>query len=162
MIDPMSVPLAYIITFRCYATWLHGDDRGSMNRPDAHAAPVRPYNPALENWERTNSGPRAYLNAPRRRAVREAIREACAYRTWQLHAINVRTEHVHVVITAPVPPERVMTILKARCTRMLRVAGLAEATERIWSRHGSTDPLWKESDVTAACEYTMENQGGDI
>lgn len=28
--DDNEFPQAYLITFRCYATWLHGDDRGSM------------------------------------------------------------------------------------------------------------------------------------
>ena len=27
-----SVPLAYLITFRTYGTWLHGDARGSVDR----------------------------------------------------------------------------------------------------------------------------------
>ncbi|MGH9840991.1 MAG: hypothetical protein ACREEM_19730 [Blastocatellia bacterium] len=26
------IPLAYLITFRCYGTWLHGDERGSVDR----------------------------------------------------------------------------------------------------------------------------------
>jgi hypothetical protein len=26
------IPLAYLITFRCYGTWLHGDSRGSVDR----------------------------------------------------------------------------------------------------------------------------------
>jgi hypothetical protein len=26
------IPLAYLITFRAYGTWLHGDKRGSVNR----------------------------------------------------------------------------------------------------------------------------------
>lgn len=25
-------PLAYLLTFRCYGTWLHGDARGSVDR----------------------------------------------------------------------------------------------------------------------------------
>jgi len=25
-------PLAYLITFRCYGTWLHGEERGSIDR----------------------------------------------------------------------------------------------------------------------------------
>ncbi len=25
-------PLAYLITIRCYGTWLHGDERGSVDR----------------------------------------------------------------------------------------------------------------------------------
>ena len=27
-----SVAIAYLITFRCYGTWLHGDERGSVDR----------------------------------------------------------------------------------------------------------------------------------
>jgi hypothetical protein len=30
--DDNEFPLAYLITFRCYGTWVHGDDRGSMDR----------------------------------------------------------------------------------------------------------------------------------
>ena len=25
-------PLGFLITFRCYGTWLHGDERGSIDR----------------------------------------------------------------------------------------------------------------------------------
>ena len=28
----MSDPLAYFITFTCYGNWLHGDERGSVDR----------------------------------------------------------------------------------------------------------------------------------
>ncbi len=30
--DNNKFPLAYLISFRCYGTWLHGDKRGSMSR----------------------------------------------------------------------------------------------------------------------------------
>ncbi|HEV8590779.1 MAG TPA: hypothetical protein VGQ55_01645 [Pyrinomonadaceae bacterium] len=30
--DDNDVPLAYLITFRTYGTWLHGDRRGSVDR----------------------------------------------------------------------------------------------------------------------------------
>jgi hypothetical protein len=30
--NPDRVPLAYLITFRAYGTWLHGDSRGSVDR----------------------------------------------------------------------------------------------------------------------------------
>jgi hypothetical protein len=33
----MGTPLAYFITFTCYRTWLHGDERGSVD--DEHNAP---------------------------------------------------------------------------------------------------------------------------
>jgi hypothetical protein len=30
--DHYRIPLAYLITFRSYGTWLHGDPRGSVDR----------------------------------------------------------------------------------------------------------------------------------
>jgi hypothetical protein len=30
--DDNEFPLAYFISFRTYGTWLHGDERGSVNR----------------------------------------------------------------------------------------------------------------------------------
>src|SRR2546428_5625205 len=32
MWNDTDIPLAFLITFRCYGTWLHGDDRGSVNQ----------------------------------------------------------------------------------------------------------------------------------
>jgi hypothetical protein len=32
MWNDTDIPLAYLITFRCYGTWLHGDKRGSIDR----------------------------------------------------------------------------------------------------------------------------------
>ncbi len=32
MWNDTDIPLAYLITFRSYGTWLHGDERGSVNR----------------------------------------------------------------------------------------------------------------------------------
>jgi hypothetical protein len=32
MWNDTDVPLGYLITFRCYSTWLHGDERGSIDR----------------------------------------------------------------------------------------------------------------------------------
>jgi hypothetical protein len=32
MWNDTDMPLAYLITFRSYGTWLHGDQRGSIDR----------------------------------------------------------------------------------------------------------------------------------
>ena len=40
MWNDTDIPLAYLITFRCYGTWLHGDKRGSIDRfHNAHKSP---------------------------------------------------------------------------------------------------------------------------
>jgi REP element-mobilizing transposase RayT len=59
------------------------------------------------------------LTANQRELVEETIRAHCRLRKWQLHAINVRSNHVHLVVTADVAPEKVMSQLKAWCSRRL-------------------------------------------
>ena len=48
------------------------------------------------------------LDQIRRDAVLEAIRGVCAHRGWSLLAAHVRSNHVHTVVEAEVPPERVI------------------------------------------------------
>jgi hypothetical protein len=38
-----DIPLAYFFTFRAYGTWLHGDERGSVDRfHNQYGTPFRP------------------------------------------------------------------------------------------------------------------------
>lgn len=99
------------------------------------------------------------LDEQRRGVVERIIFEVCQHRSWTLQALNVRTNHVHVVVSAPAPPEQVMTAFKAWSTRRLREAGLAAHDEKLWSRHGSTRYLWSTTQVEAAIHYTEEGQG---
>ncbi|HWY68950.1 MAG TPA: hypothetical protein VNX88_09810 [Terriglobales bacterium] len=47
-----DIPLAYLITFRCYGTWLHGDERGSIDRhQNQYQSPYIVPNP---NWHTYN------------------------------------------------------------------------------------------------------------
>ena len=153
-------PLAYFITFRTYGTWLHGDDRGATDRRnrswgEPHLTP---------DSERRNiaysrlARPPVTFTPEHRRIVEAECHNQCVRLDWTLHAINVRTEHVHLVVSADVPPERVMTALKAGSTSALRARGLWADKQGPWSRHGSTRYLWKESDVEAACLYVTEMQ----
>ena len=100
-----------------------------------------------------------YLDAPRRQAVLEAIREVCAYRKWSLLAAHVRSNHVHIVVEAEIPPERVLNDLKAYASRRLNRAGLDAPNRKRWARHGSTRWLWKPQHVSAAIAYVIDEQG---
>ena len=96
---PASRPVGYLITFRCYGTWRHGDSRSSFVRTGpGDAAEEVPENPIRETWElhRLKHQP-ARLDERARALVEETIREACQYRNWTLHAVQARTEHVHLV-----------------------------------------------------------------
>lgn len=71
--------------------------------------------------------------------------------------MHVGSVHIHVVICAGEPPEKVMNSMKAICTRRLKEAGLA-GERKVWARHGSTRYLWKEKDARDACIYVQEMQ----
>ncbi|MBX3727991.1 MAG: transposase [Candidatus Sumerlaeia bacterium] len=155
-------PCAYFISFRTYGTWLHGDERGSTDRRSSrYGAPLLPPNPRFERLRRGRlTQPPTLLGHGARMCVERAIRETCTHRTWRLHALSVRSNHVHVVLTAPEQkPEPVMGSLKAWATRRLRQAGHFDTAVRIWSHHGSTRYLWNEADILSCCEYVLECQG---
>ncbi|MGE0600233.1 MAG: transposase [Dehalococcoidia bacterium] len=157
-------PRAYFITFTTYGSRLHGDARGSVDEwHNRYGEPPMERRPGLEAYERgrLKSAP-VTLDASMRGAVEDAIRERCQFMEWSLVALNVRTNHVHVVVFATEPPERVMTSFKARSTTTMRQRGLIGTESRVWTRHGSTRRIGNERDLEAVVTYVMEGQGPDL
>jgi REP element-mobilizing transposase RayT len=134
-----DTPLAYLISFRSYGTWLHGDQRGSIDRfHNRYGDPYLPTNYAWKhhNRKRLKKAP-FVLRARARGSVEKAIRETCSIRKWQLHALNVRTNHVHTVVTANRKPELVLNAFKANATRQLRQDQLWPHQSSPWADKGS-------------------------
>ena len=155
-------PLAFLITFRCYGTWLHGDERGAVDRKNFHryGTPGMPANRKLAEDEKDELSHAAItLNPAQRTVIEKAIHEVCEHRGYDLVAVNARTNHVHSVVKAPCKPERVMGTFKAYATRQLREAGLFGRDTRPWARHGSTPYLWTEEAVERAVDYVINGQG---
>lgn len=98
------------------------------------------------------------FDAVQRDLVEQAIHGVVAHKRWLLHAINVRTNHVHVVVTAQHAPEHVMNAFKTWATRRLREASLIGADQRIWSRHGSTIYLFRPENMAEKIRYVNEGQ----
>jgi REP element-mobilizing transposase RayT len=160
-----SYPAGYLITVRTYGTWLPGDPRGwTGQRPGSTTKQWKP-SPALEaDARRRLHGAPLILSDAQRRIVDAAVRDVCRHRGWQLHAVNVRTNHAHVVVTGLAKPERILADLKSWSTRRLREASEVAADERVWAGHGSTRYLWDLRDLEVACRYVEEAQdapGGD-
>jgi REP element-mobilizing transposase RayT len=89
--------------------------------------------------------------------VEDAIREHCDIRNWSLHAVNARTNHVHVVVTATgTRPESVRDQFKAWCTRRLKADVPTRA--RFWTEGGSCRWINQEADLEAAVLYVVEAQ----
>ena len=164
MWNDTDTPLAYFISFRTYGTWLHGDRRGSVDR--FHNRYKSPYIPENQAWHRYNqrqlkSKP-LILGASQRRAIKIAIRETCKMRKWSLLAFNVRTNHIHSVVTANRSSKVVLAAFKANATRQLREGDLGSETLSPWVRGGSRRKLWNEKSVANAIDYVLYGQGEDL
>ncbi len=161
MWNDTDIPKAYFITFRTYGSWLHGDERGSINRHhNIFGTPKIKSEPTwlAKNHERLKHPP-VVLNATQRRAVKKAIKQVCKIRGWGLLAINVRTNHVHVVVTAQVKIGSVLNALKANATRQMREDGCWDSPSSPWNDKGSTRYLWNDKSVGDACSYVEYDQG---
>jgi len=157
-------PAAYFITFHTYGTWLHGTDRGSVDQShNQYGAPLLDEDDLREQQECLHLKHKpVVLDEACRRIVDRTIREVCEHRGWTLHALSVRTNHVHAVISAGVDPEKVLNDLKSYATRRMVEAGLFPPDTKAWTRHGSTQYLWKAESVSAACQYVCEGQGKEL
>jgi REP element-mobilizing transposase RayT len=163
--DESQFPLAYLITIRTYGTWLHGDQRGSMDRhgKNIYGTEKIGLDPVYSvTMERNMSSEPFLLKARPRAVVEAAIRSVCSHRGYGLSAIHVRTNHAHVVSTSSGPLDPMMNAFKANATRELREAGLVAPDQRVWSRGGSTRYLWKPSNLERAINYVLNGQGDDL
>ncbi len=153
-------PLAYLLTFTSYGTWLHGDERGSVNRRIRGRSKVVAADPILHEHMRgkLNHAP-VELNGSMRKVVREACKGYCEFKQWPLRALHVRTNHVHLVVSAVADSARMLNGLKARATRMLREAELLEADRPIWTERGNIGLLFTRKAVAEAIDYVMHQQG---
>jgi REP element-mobilizing transposase RayT len=151
----------YLITFACYGCHLHGNAVGSVD--PAHHVPGTPIlekNLARATFEEQRMDQSPYhLDCIRRDAVLQAIQSVCVHRGWNLLAAHVRSNHVHTVVEAEDPPERVMSDFKAYASRHLNRMGLDAKNRKRWARHGSTRWLWQPLHVSAAIQYVVAEQG---
>jgi REP element-mobilizing transposase RayT len=163
--DDNEAPLAYLITFRTFGTWLHGDERYSVDRhgKNIYGAPAIAPNENLATMMSENMQVAEFkLDGKQRVVVESAIRSVCKLRGYGLPALNVRTNHAHSVVSAMRKPESIMNAFKANATRELRAAGLVSSVQIVWSRGGSTRYLWKPSHVEGAIDYVLNGQGDDL
>lgn len=157
---PMAEPLAYFITWATYGTWLPGDERGwvefrhGWQLPD----PVRKLEAEARMVEDA-----CYLSREERYAVEEQIAETCSIRCWTLHAVNCRSNHCHIVVTARVHPKRVRSQIKAWCTQTLKKSAATRQVnvpprENWWAERGSQRYINDEDSLEAAILYVREGQ----
>lgn len=154
-------PLAYLITFSCYGSHLHGDETGSVDRK--HNEYDSPFlSPDPRRWKTMRArmkSPPYVLDRLRREVVLTAIREICPTHGWVLLAAHVRTNHAHVVVQAAIDPETVLNAFKSHCSKRLNEQHMDPNPVRRWIRHGSTKYLWTIESVENAIDYVLFKQG---
>ena len=99
------------------------------------------------------------LDTRQRGAVERGVRETCAIRKWLPWAFNIRTNHVHIVVSANCRPEPILSALKANATRAMREAGCWQSERTPWVYRGSKKYLWTEKQLNDAIAYVLYDQG---
>ena len=156
-----NLPLAVFITFRTYGTWLHGDQRGSVDRfHNRYGSPRVAPNRLRERYEsQLLKQPPVHLTKIQRAVVEKAIRELCQEKGWGLWAVNARTNHVHAVVSANCGSKKLRAALKARATKMMREKGCWHHDYSPWADRGSRQKLWTYQEVINAVVYVECEQG---
>ena len=146
MWNDTDYPLAYLITFRSYGTWLHGDERGSVSRFRNQYKSRRL--PPEKNWLQVNrermKGETVLLSAQQRHCVEEALKETCEFRHWILLACNVRTNHAHTVVSIGTKKTEIALTAVGRASRALgqtRVASDIFGMKQAWLVQSNTCSL---------------------
>ncbi|HMF78819.1 MAG TPA: transposase [Bryobacteraceae bacterium] len=152
------------MTFSSYGTHLPGAEKGWVDAK--HCIPgsaMQPYNPIQEAyWKSRLNEPPFVLDHEIRLITLQAILSVCTHRQWLPHAVHIRTNHVHAVISGEATPERMLSDLKAYATRALRSEIPAIHRRRYWTNHGSTRYLWNEASLKAAIDYVLNSQGAKM
>ena len=151
----MSDIVGVFITWTTYGTWLPGDARGWRSRTAGHQLAK----PELEEmaFNKLKSEP-VLLKPHDRVTVESACRDHCQFRGWVLHAVNARSNHVHVVVSGYLKAQLIRDQLKANCTRALRLQSQPLVRERTWAKGGDCEILFNDDDLANAIDYVLNAQ----
>ena len=150
----------YLLTFRTYGTWLHGDERGSVDRAHNRVGePLIGPDARLERFRRSLlETPPVTLDEEACACVEKTICEVAAYRGWTIHAVKAMSNHVHIVVETnenlkEANGDQVLATFKSYATRRLREASLMKREVSPWEHHGSTRYLKSQESIERACQY---------
>lgn len=93
----MTDPIAFFLTWPTYGTWLPGDCRGWVEYHHGWQLPDEPKR--LQSAAKMTEDA-CHLTADARQIVEDQVAETCRYRRWVLHAVDCRSNHMHIVIGA--------------------------------------------------------------
>jgi REP element-mobilizing transposase RayT len=159
----------WLLTWTTYGTWLPGDRRGfvSPTRQDdgthvVHNIPGSPIDsdmPALEQSMRQSmKGTPIRLTQKQAIVVQDQFRETGAFRGWNLLAVAVMANHVHLVVGGggDPEPERILHSFKSYASRALNKRWQRPANGTWWTSSGSKRKLPDERAVKDAVRHVLD------
>ena len=162
----------WLLTWTTYGSWLPGDERGSITAVRPHFAsgprihqnlPGTPYAETMPGLraaavERMH-GPPILLGSEQAEALLKQFRETAGHRGWDLDAVAVMANHVHLVITVDGDPEPSMLLrdFKSYGSRALNLRWGKPVNGTRWTDGGSKRKLPDEDARQAAIAY-LKNQ----
>jgi REP element-mobilizing transposase RayT len=141
-------------TWTTCGSWLPGDARKWYAR---RSGLMEPDDREIEIAKQSMTETICILDARQRSIVESAIVDHCRIKDWILHAVNVRSNHVHVALSAcDIPLDLPRIQLKSWSTRRLK----AESPERTkwWTRRGWDRIIEAPGDLANVVHYINECQ----
>src|SRR5262245_1761743 len=146
----------WLLTSTFYGNWLSGDQRGFVSRvrderPDdepgsarhEHDVPGTPYDEDMRGLNRHTQEelkcPPIRIDLDQAKVLVAQFQETAAYRGWQLHAVAIMSEHIHIVVAVDGDPDptKVLADFKAYGSRVLNKRWGKPASGTSWTYNGS-------------------------
>ena len=93
--------MPYLITFSCYGAHLPGGCTSfeRIRIPSSRGGPIEESQKLSDDCAARMRQPPFVLDDALAPLVLASIRETCRFRGWTLHAVHVRTTHVHSIVS---------------------------------------------------------------
>jgi REP element-mobilizing transposase RayT len=166
----MIDPVALLITWTTYGTWLPGDERGYVSNTlhrgggfePKHNQPGTPYTAddaytrerarSLQEW------PTVWLTPPQANVVAHSLVRVAVERGWMVLRAAIMSNHVHVVVTGcPIDGSAVRRILKGNTQADLSKS--VGESRRWWTAGGSDRVREGAQSIESTVEYVACQAG---
>jgi REP element-mobilizing transposase RayT len=168
-------PRHWLLTWRTYGTWLPGDGRGFVGTAvtregvrEAHTAPgalyAEPAPPLREYATDIMRGPPVFLDVPHAGEVFGQLRETARIRGWEILALAVLSNHIHLVARTPedIDGAHLLRDFKAYASRRLNAVYGKPDNGSWWSESGSRRVLRDDPNIRDAIAYVANQHGAHL
>lgn len=161
----------WLLTWTTYGSWLPGDRRGFVGRirqedgsrviHNVSGTPIDRDMPALQQaMRRSMKGKPIRLILEQATVVLTQFQETAVYRGWQLLAVAVMANHLHLVtgVVGDPAPERILHSFKSYASRALNKQWRRPVNGTWWTSSGSKRKLPDDRAVKRAVRYVRNQE----